>query len=68
MLYVVLPLIAGMLTRRALGTPELIAAFTARVKPWSMIGLIATVVILFGLQGSVILERPLVIALMVHGN
>jgi len=63
-LYVVLPLIAGMLTRRALGTPERIAAFTARVKPWSMIGLIATVVILFGLQGSVILDRPLVIALI----
>ncbi len=63
-LYVVLPLIAGMLTRRALGSPERIAAFTARVKPWSIIGLIATVVILFGLQGSVILERPLVIALI----
>ena len=63
-LYVVLPLIAGMLTRRALRTPERIAAFTARVKPWSMIGLIATVVILFGLQGGVILDRPLVIALI----
>jgi len=63
-LYVVLPLIAGMLTRRALGSTERIAAFTARVKPWSIIGLIATVVILFGLQGSVILERPLVIALI----
>jgi ACR3 family arsenite transporter len=63
-LYVVLPLTAGMLTRRALGTPERIAAFTARVKPWSIIGLIATVAILFGLQGSVILERPLVIALI----
>jgi len=63
-LYVVLPLIAGLLTRRALKTPERIADFTARVKPWSIIGLIATVVILFGLQGSVIVERPLVIALI----
>lgn len=63
-LYVVLPLAAGFLTRRALGTPERIAAFTAKVKPWSIIGLIATVVILFGLQGSVILAKPLVIVLI----
>ncbi|SNS24430.1 arsenite transporter, ACR3 family [Antarctobacter heliothermus] len=63
-LYVVLPLVAGLLTRRALGSPQAIEAFTARVKPWSMVGLIATVAILFGLQGDVILSRPLVIALI----
>ncbi|NNK78462.1 MAG: arsenical-resistance protein, partial [Litoreibacter sp.] len=38
--------------------------FRERIKPWSMIGLIATVVILFGLQGQVILDRPQVIALI----
>lgn len=63
-LYVVLPLVAGLLTRRALGSQTAIAAFTARVKPWSVIGLIATVVILFGLQGEVILSRPLIIVLI----
>ncbi|WP_371154993.1 ACR3 family arsenite efflux transporter [Jannaschia sp. 2305UL9-9] len=63
-LYVVLPLAAGVATRRILGTPDRIAAFTARVKPWSIVGLIATVVILFGLQGAVILDRPLIIALI----
>ena len=63
-LYVVLPLIAGLITRRVLGSQEAIDAFTARVKPWSAISLIATVVILFGLQGEVILARPLVIALI----
>ena len=63
-LYVVLPLIAGLATRRVLRTPIRIAAFTARVKPWSIVGLIATVVILFGLQGSVIVDRPLVILLI----
>lgn len=63
-LYVVLPLAAGALTRRILRTPDAIAAFSARIKPWSMIGLIATVVILFGLQGHVILDRPLVIGLI----
>ncbi|MBU3001685.1 ACR3 family arsenite efflux transporter [Roseovarius nubinhibens] len=63
-LYVVLPLLAGLITRRLLGSPEAIDAFSARVKPWSIIGLIATVVILFGLQGQIILDRPLIILLI----
>jgi arsenite transporter len=63
-LYVVLPLGAGYLTRRALRSRERIQTFTATVKPWSIIGLIATVVILFGLQGDVILAKPLTIALI----
>lgn len=64
LLYVALPLLAGFLTRKRLGNDEHIAEFTAQIKPWSMVGLIATVVILFGLQGNVILDRPLVIALI----
>jgi arsenite transporter len=63
-LYVVLPLLAGLATRRALGTQGRIEAFSARVKPLSALGLIATVAILFGLQGGVILDRPLVIAMI----
>ncbi len=63
-LYVVLPLIAGLITRKRLGSQEAIEAFSARVKPWSVIGLITTVVILFGLQGQTILAKPLVIVLI----
>lgn len=63
-LFVALPLGAGIWTRRRLGTSARIDAFRDRVKPWSVIGLIATVVILFGLQGQVILDRPQVIALI----
>ena len=63
-LYVVLPLLAGLLTRRLLGSQQAIDTFTSKVKPWSIVGLIATVVILFGLQGEVILSRPLVIVLI----
>ena len=63
-LYVVLPLAAGLITRRMLGSPEAIDAFTARIKPLSMLGLIATVAILFGLQGDTILSRPGVIFLI----
>lgn len=63
-LYIVLPLIAGLITRRALGSEAAVDAFIARAKPWSIIGLVATVVILFALQGNVILDRPLVIAMI----
>ena len=47
-----------------LGSAQAIEQFTARVKPWSIIGLITTVVILFGLQGATILSRPTVILLI----
>ena len=63
-LFIALPLVAGMLTRRRLGSPQAIAGFQARVKPWSVVGLVATVVILFGLQGAVILADPFVIVLI----
>ena len=67
-LYVVVPLVAGYLTRRALvgtaRTDEAVSAFTARLKPLSVIGLLATVVLLFGFQGGVILSQPLLIALI----
>ena len=63
-LFVVLPLLAGLLTRRRLGSDAAIEAFKTRVKPWSVIGLIATVVILFGLQGPTILGNPAVIVLI----
>ncbi len=63
-LFVALPLLAGILTRVRLVSAERIEAFQSRAKPWSIVGLIATVVILFGLQGEVILEKPFVIALI----
>ncbi len=63
-LYVVLPLIAGLITRKRLDSQKAIDAFSARVKPWSIMGLIATVVILFGLQGETILAKPMVIVLI----
>ena len=49
-LYVVLPLIAGLVTRRRLGSKAAIDAVSARVKPWFVVGLIATVAILFGFR------------------
>ena len=63
-LFMALPLAAGLWTRARLRSEARIEAFKARVKPFSVVGLIATVAILFGLQGDVILERPMVIALI----
>lgn len=78
-LYVVTPLAAGYVTRRALAGPladpladplpdqgdgTRVAGFTARIKPFSIGGLIATVVLLFGFQAEKILSQPLVIALI----
>lgn len=34
------------------------------MKPYSVVGLIVTAMILFGLQGELILDRPLVVALI----
>ena len=64
LLFVLLPLLAGIWTRRRLGSAAQVKAFQARVKPWPVVGLIATVAILFGLQGQVIRDRPQVIALI----
>jgi ACR3 family arsenite transporter len=65
-LYVVLPLIAGMFTRRLLGgrSSHAVGDFVAKLKPWSVAGLIATVVLLFGFQARTIVAQPLVIALI----
>ncbi|MDT3679705.1 MAG: ACR3 family arsenite efflux transporter [Burkholderiaceae bacterium] len=65
-LYVVLPLAAGMLTRHAwlrVG-PERLARGIDALKPWSMAGLVATVVLLFGFQAGTLVAQPLVIVLI----
>ena len=66
-LYVVVPLMAGILARNALkkrGGEESVTAFTRRIKPLSVIGLLATVTLLFGFQSETILAKPIIIALI----
>ncbi|MFO1368175.1 MAG: ACR3 family arsenite efflux transporter [Marinagarivorans sp.] len=63
-LYVLLPLVAGILTRRVLANEQNIQAFCQRLKPLSVAALIATVVLLFALQAKAISEQPLIIALI----
>ncbi|GIU40976.1 arsenical-resistance protein [Shewanella sairae] len=66
-LYVVLPLVAGAITRHLLqkkGDDSQLNAFVAKLKPWSMVGLLATVVLLFGFQAETIIAQPQNIALI----
>jgi len=71
-LYVLIPLIAGVITRRHLSrnaadpaqADAAVSRFTGRIKPLSILGLLGTVVLLFGFQGRVILDQPLLIALI----
>ena len=65
-LYVVLPLAAGVVTRRRLAArdPAAVTVLLARMKPWSVAGLLATVVLLFGFQAGTILANPLAILLI----
>ncbi|SLN13332.1 Sodium Bile acid symporter family protein [Roseovarius litorisediminis] len=67
LLYIVIPLIAGLFTRTRLmgkGGEAAVDAFRDQIKPITILGLLITVVLLFGFQGQVLLETPLVIALI----
>jgi len=66
-LYVVLPLIAGAFTRNHLlarQSSTAVDAFVQKLKPWSIVGLLGTVVLLFGFQAEKILGQPLTIVLI----
>lgn len=62
-LYVLLPLLAGIATRKAIGVARL-PTVMARFKPLSVASLIATVFVLFGLQAENLLSNPLHMALI----
>ncbi len=66
-LYVLLPLIAGITTRHYLeknNDGEQITSFLSSAKPWSIVGLLSTVILLFGFQALRILEQPMIIMLI----
>ena len=66
LLYIVVPVVLAQLWRRALlrRGPAALEAALARLGPWSMAALLATLVLLFAFQGQAILKQPLVIALL----
>ncbi len=65
-LYIVIPVILAQLWRKSLlakGHATFDAAM-AKIGPWSISALLATLVLLFAFQGEAILKQPLVIALL----
>jgi len=65
-LYIVIPVFLAQLWRHALlarGQHALDAAL-ARIGPWSITALLATLILLFAFQGEAILKQPLVIAML----
>ena len=66
-LYVVLPLLAGYVTRRRLdpaNDPTRLNDLLVTLKPASIAGLLATVVLLFGFQADTIVAQPAAIGLI----
>ena len=66
-LYVLIPLVAGAITRKKLDKADdhsRLNQFLATMKPWSIVGLLATVVLLFGFQSETILAKPQAILLI----
>ena len=65
-LYIIIPVIIAQILRKALlgkGQATFDTAM-ARIGPWSITALLATLVLLFAFQGEAILRQPLVIALL----
>ncbi len=67
LLYVLIPLVAGAVTRKKLDKTDdhsRLNLYLVAMKPWSIIGLLATVVLLFGFQSETILAQPQAIVLI----
>ena len=65
-LYIVIPVLIAQVWRKALlqrGAAAL-DAMLARIGPWSITALLATLVLLFAFQGQAIIRQPLVIAML----
>ncbi len=63
-LFVVIPLLAGLLTRKLLRTEKALQSLGNKIKPLSTMGLIGTVVLLFGFQAQRIIDNPVDIVLI----
>ena len=67
-IFVVLPLVAGLLTRyiklRRGAGEESVDAIAARLKPFSILGLLLTIVLLFSFQAETLIDQPLRVAMI----
>ena len=65
-LYIVIPVMLSQIWRHRLlrQGPAAFAAALAKIGPWSVLALLATLVLLFAFQGQAIIRQPLVIAML----
>ncbi|MEO5693561.1 MAG: ACR3 family arsenite efflux transporter [Usitatibacter sp.] len=65
-LYIVIPVAIAQLLRRWLlaRSPAALEAAMARLQPWSIAALLATLVLIFAFQGEAVIRQPLVIAIL----
>jgi len=65
-LYVIIPIVAGYITRKRLFSKSetRLTSFLEHLKPYSVLGLLTTVVLLFGFQAETLLQKPLVICMI----
>ena len=65
-LYIVIPVVLAQLWRKTLlrRGPAALEATLAKIGPWSITALLATLVLLFAFQGEAILKQPLVIVIL----
>ena len=65
-LYVVIPLAMGMITRKIFIklNNNLLEKFNKNIQPYSILGLLLTVILLFGFQAETIITKPIIILLI----
>lgn len=66
-LYVVFPLLMGIVTRKKLerkNDESQLIGFIQKIKPWSVVGLLSMVILLFGFQAETIIAQPQTIFLI----
>jgi ACR3 family arsenite transporter len=63
-LFVVIPLLAGAATRHFIRSEQRVSKLAATMKPFSIVGLVGTVVLLFGFQAETITSNPADIVLI----
>ena len=65
-LYVLIPLVIGIITRKLLIgiNKNSLQRFSRKIEPYSILGLLFTVILLFGFQAEMILSKPIIILLI----
>lgn len=66
-LYIIIPVIAAQVLRMWMlrtGGHDAVDRVLGRLQPWSLVALLATLVLLFGFQGEQIIAQPLIIGLL----